>query len=139
MPPNPERRILFYIDGKTLERFLARHPPEQRNAIAKQAFSDFLDGRHADHAAEAKRLDGETKRLKNLKLCLDIWNGLKVAGFSLDQAAEVMRGDKTIPAPELPFMKPSKSGGGACEFCGHEHVKIEPRVCRTVSCLCGVR
>ena len=139
MPRSVNRRILFWVGAETLEKFLSKHPLEQRHGIARRAFEDFLDGRHADHAIEAKRLDGETKRLKNLKLCLDIWNGLKVAGFSLDQAAEVMRGDKTIPAPELPFMKPSKSGGGACEFCGHEHVATEPRVCRTVSCLCGVR
>ena len=45
MPLNPERRIQFYIDGKTLERFLAEFPPEQRNAIARQAFEDFLDGK----------------------------------------------------------------------------------------------
>ena len=43
MPLNPRRRIVYYMDAKTLERFLAKYPLERRNEIAKQAFLDFMD------------------------------------------------------------------------------------------------
>ena len=74
-----------------------------------------------------------------MKLCLDIWNGLKTAGFSLEQATEVIRGEKTIPTPKLPFLQPAESDGASCDLCGHEHVRTQPRVCNKLSCMCGVR
>ena len=45
MTRNLNRRILFWTDTKTLEKFLAKYPLEQRHKIARQAFLDFLNGK----------------------------------------------------------------------------------------------
>ena len=224
MPPNPERRIQFYIDGKTLERFLAEFPPEQRNAIARQAFEDFLDGKtqtaQSSEMAELRKrkllLDvqekEETAALRKRKLaaetavaeynasCLAVvgpnpsaaakaamktrtrqiregiredtaeprgsidphdknWNrlfcpecgALFPLGDTGESASEAKRRytdhasekhKRTVTAFEADALRRitiQTPDGGTCTFCGHEHAQTEPRVCRTVSCLCGVR
>ena len=45
MPLSSRRRIIFYMDAKTLAKFLAKYPLERRSKIAKQAFLDFVDGK----------------------------------------------------------------------------------------------
>ena len=66
MPLNPRRRIEFYMDAKTLEKFLAKYPPERRHEIARQAFLDFLDGKTRSAQSE------ETAELRRRKLLLDV-------------------------------------------------------------------
>lgn len=139
MPTDPERRLNIQLSKEDHAKLIAKYPGEEPREAAKRLLLENIRGETTDYTAKAKKLDSETKRLKNLKLCLDIWNGLKTAGFSLEQATEVMRGEKVIPTPELPFTKPAKSDSDICGFCGHEHVKSEPRVCKTTSCLCGLR
>ena len=59
------RRILFYINGKTLERFLAEFPPETRHAIGKQAFESWLAGNRG--GAKTELAD-----LRKRKMLLDL-------------------------------------------------------------------
>ena len=56
MPRSTKRRIVFYIDARTLERFLAEFPPERRNAIGKQAFESWLAGNRDSMKTEMAEL-----------------------------------------------------------------------------------
>ena len=51
-----QRRILFYINGKTLERFSEEFPPETRHAIGKQAFESWLAGNRGSTKTELAEL-----------------------------------------------------------------------------------
>ena len=224
MPRNPHRRIVFWIDDKTLEKFLARHPLEQRNEIARQAFEVFLDGKTPTAQS------GEMVELRKRKMLMDLQEKEETAGLRKRKLAaetavaeynaaclitvepnpsakaraamktrtrqirEGIREDTAEPrgsidphdknwnrlfCPECGALFPlgdtgqsvseakrrytdhasekhrrtvtafeadalrritiQTPDGGTCTFCGHEHAKTEPRVCRTVSCLSGVR
>ena len=77
MPPNPNRRILFYVDNKTLERYLEKYPLDQRHAVARRAFDDLLDGKARSVQAE------ETVELRKRKLRLEIEEKEKTAELRL--------------------------------------------------------
>ena len=66
MPRNTNRRILFWADAKTLEKFLSKHPLERRHEIARQAFLDFLNGK--PKAAQS----GEMAELRKRKMLMDL-------------------------------------------------------------------
>ena len=52
MPLSHDRRIAFYMDAKTLERFLAAYPLDRRHEIAKQAFLNFMDVQEGKNLVE---------------------------------------------------------------------------------------
>ena len=76
MPRNSNRRIVFWIDKKTLEKLLARHPPERRHEIARQAFLDFLDGKPRDTAQA-----GEMAELRKRKMLMDLQEKEETGGL----------------------------------------------------------
>ncbi len=46
MPLSFERKVQFNMDDKTLEKYLSKYPIEQRNEIAKNLFTDFINGKN---------------------------------------------------------------------------------------------
>ena len=74
MTLNQNRRILFYINKKTLERFLAEFPPGQRNAIGKQAFESWLAGNRDS-------MKTEMAELRKRKMLMDLQEKEETAGL----------------------------------------------------------
>ena len=79
-------------------------------------------------------------RLQNLKLNLEIWQMLKSMNYNLEDSIQIMNGTKELPEPALQLLQSQqKAIDGVCDFCGHEHDKNNKNICKTLSCLCGVR
>ena len=82
--------------------------------------------------------DLEYKKLRNLKAQLEIWRMLKDYGISLEQTRKIIIGEQQLETPEIPFLQ-KNSDNGLCGLCNHEHTEVEPKVCKNVSCNCGMR
>lgn len=89
-------------------------------------------------------IDDKIKKQKLLKLTLENWNLLKQIPANFEQKIALILLEKEMVQPELEFAKPKPVPVGLtelsyCHTCQHQHYGDEPRKCKALHCLCGVR
>lgn len=94
---NTERRILFWFDNKTLEKYLSKYPIDQRNEIAKNLFADFING----HNTQITQLENtkhnttpttkeEHEKIKLGSDRLKLWKEIRKDGGTPDDFAKLV-------------------------------------------------
>jgi len=130
----------FRVDKNTdLDNFLIKHDQDFQAWIL-----DILEKYRTGIISESveitkdKELNRELKRLKNLKLQLDIFNDLKNLNYDWQQTRRIIKGSLDISDDPLKFVA-SKGDPNVCDYCKHFHASTEPKVCTELSCNCGLR
>ena len=95
--PKTDRRIIFWFDDILLQKYLSKYPIEQRNEIAKNIFTDFINGNHVKlgttESAKYNPISTTKAEHEKIKLGSDrlkLWKEIREDGGTPDDFARLV-------------------------------------------------
>ena len=107
MPSETEHKVQFRLDAKTLEKYLSKYPIEQRNEIAKNLFTDFINGNNTQTVQSENTkyntiptTKEEHERIKLGSDRLKLWKEIRKDGGTPDDFARLINHGEIPNLPE---------------------------------------